>query len=72
MDHTQALEALSARRAENIGRRPVDNSKLQAGSPMHFSCQGCNADFEVREDYIPPRPKHCDPCVQLLKAGLLN
>ncbi len=72
MDQAQALKDLSARRAENKNRQPVDNSSLPAGSPMHFDCLACNADFEVDEDYTPPRPEHCRLCVPLLKAGLLN
>jgi len=72
MNQAKALEALAVRQAENKGRRPIDNSSLPAGSPMHFNCQGCNADFEIEEKYVPPRPKHCRLCTPLLEAGLLN
>jgi hypothetical protein len=72
MSDWKDLEALTKRREENAGRQLIDNSKLPAGSPMHFPCEGCNADIEVPEDYTPPRPTHCDPCKSLLKEGLLD
>lgn len=72
MSEWSDLEALTKRREENANRHPIDNSKLPAGSPMHFPCEGCNADIEVPEDYTPPRPRDCKDCETLRKEGLLD
>lgn len=71
-DKEWAFEAFLKRRLANKGRKPIDNSKLHAGEPMHFTCRPCNGDIEVEEDYTPPRPEFCPECTKLQKKGWLQ
>lgn len=67
-----AFHAFLERRLANKGRKPIDNSKLQAGEPMHFVCSPCNGDIVVEEVYKPPRPQYCAECTKLELQGLLQ
>ncbi|HAU07555.1 MAG: hypothetical protein UW46_C0007G0019 [Candidatus Yanofskybacteria bacterium GW2011_GWF1_44_227] len=66
-----ALVALATRREENKTRERVDNSRLCAGSPMHFDCLSCGADIQVPESYTT-RPNLCDECQALKDLGWLE
>lgn len=63
-----ALVALAMRREDNKTRERVDNSRLYAGSPMHFDCLGCGADIQVPENYTT-RPNLCDEYQALKNLG---
>ena len=65
-----ALKALARRRVYFAKTKPVDNSRLPAGSPMYFNCKECNAPFAVPELYIE-RPQHCTECRSLIDSGWL-
>lgn len=66
-----ALEALRKRREKNKNIQRVDNSSLNAGSPMYFYCITCNGEIVVSEGYIT-HPKLCGECNALKDAGWLE
>ena len=67
------FESFLARRKKNALLPRIDNSKLPAGSPMHYPCTGCNADIEIDElDFGPDRPKECPDCKPLKAEGVLD
>lgn len=72
IEQQNALVAFLERHRNNLTRIPIDNQKLHAGSPLHFGCEACNADFEVPENYKPPREVFCDPCRVAKKKGWLE
>lgn len=66
-----ALAALASRRAANKDRVRVDDSRLPAGSPMHYECRACGEELVVPEHTVTP-PKLCGECVALKDCGWLE
>ena len=66
-----ALTALAVRREANKNRKRVDDSKLYAGSPMHFDCIGCGDEIVVPEGYIT-KPSMCPECEAMHVLGWLE
>jgi transcription elongation factor Elf1 len=66
-----AIKALQQRREKNKKRKPVENQKLQAGSPMYFDCIACNASISVPELYVT-KPELCKECAALKELGWLE
>ena len=67
-----ALEELRLRREKNKGQEHIDDSKLYAGSPMHYYCIACDTVMTLPESHICAAPKLCDECVALKSLGWLE
>lgn len=52
------------RKRANATVRRVDNSKLFAGSPMHYYCRLCGEEMILVEDHMQPAPWYCDACIR--------
>jgi hypothetical protein len=63
------LLALDLRIANNLGKPHVDNSRLWAGSPMHFYCAICNGETVLSESHLSPEPRYCGDCTSLITSG---
>jgi hypothetical protein len=66
-----AQTALQERRETNKGKKPHDNSRDPAGSPMIFMCLGCGDDIVVGENYVR-KPSLCRECAALKELGWLE
>lgn len=72
--YTNKREAL-ALLEERIANRPeqIDDSKLHAGSPMHFYCVRCgHLSDTLPEMYTWPPKKLCKECQNLKDLGWLE
>lgn len=67
------LDELQARREFNEGKQ-VDNSTLEAGSPMYYYCKTCGAHVATKPEgwWQNAPPSHCAPCKDLLADGVLG
>ncbi len=71
LDVKVAMEQYAKRKAENEGKR-IDNSRLPAGSPMHYYCRFCEAPTETLPESHWGTPKTiCRPCEVLHEHGLI-
>ena len=69
-DKDLALAQFNKRVKENEGKQ-IDNSRLRAGSPMHY-CKFCGAHTEtLPEDHIKIPVTTCEPCAPLRTHGLI-
>ena len=68
-----ALMAFKKRRKENAKKEKIDNSSLQAGSPLYFYCEACGGLADsLPENYLFSKPKKlCDECQALRDCGWL-
>jgi len=73
MDTTAAYEAFAVRYNKNHGKQ-IDNSKLHAGSPMYYYCNGCEVLVDVKSEgwFLSSPPKYCDDCQALVNNGILS
>lgn len=70
-DSKLAMEQFEKRKAENAGKQ-IDNSRLYAGSPMHYYCRFCGCHTETLPESHWSRPSTvCDPCQILHDHGLV-
>lgn len=68
-----AMEILRRRRVENAAKPRIDDSRLPAGSPMHFYCISCGAPSDVLpENYVAPPKRLCGECQDLKDLGWLE
>lgn len=68
---TVALEALAWRRANKPTQ--IDNSRLYAGSPMHYYCRDCGWESDVLPESHTSKPKKlCRECIALQRSGFLG
>lgn len=66
-----ALENYELRKTQNKGKQ-VDNSRLPAGSPMHYYCRFCGEPTEtLPEGHIVKPSTCCDPCQLLHNHGVI-
>ena len=66
-----AIAQFVERCAQHRGKR-IDNSRLHAGSPMHYYCKHCDAPTEtLPELHREPPTTVCVPCNALDEQGLL-
>ena len=64
------LRALEARKLEAASRGQIDNSRLQAGSPMYFYCKVCGLQADVKpENYTTTPKQHCEACQEMINRG---
>jgi len=71
-EREQAEAALATRKAQAKKDGRIDNSKLYAGSPMYFYCQGCGLLADTKpESYTTPPKRFCDPCQGMKDNGWL-
>ncbi len=71
MDKELAIAQFVERCYEHTGKR-IDNSRLIAGSPMHYYCRHCSAPTETLPEEHRERPTTvCAPCLLLEARGLL-
>jgi len=67
-----ALEKFKERKAANASRERIDNSRLPAGSPMHYYCRFCgDATETLPECHLSQPITCCDPCHFLHQRGLI-
>lgn len=73
LDKDLALNQFINRYVEHHGKQ-IDDSKLPAGSPMHYYCHGCEVLVATKPEnwFLNPPPKYCDPCEVLVTHGLLD
>ena len=69
-----ALSALKKRKEENAKKEKIDNSSLEAGSPMYFYCKVCGGLADtLPENYLFSAPKKlCKECQALKDCGWLE
>jgi hypothetical protein len=71
-DSKIALGQFKKRKAANKGKQ-IDNSRLYAGSPMHYYCHFCGEPTETLPEGHMKAPKTtCDPCKLLRDHGLID
>lgn len=69
-DKKDALKALAKRRKQSQEEGHIDDTKLYAGSPMHFYCKYCGVITEVLPELYTCIPKTvCDACQTLVDKG---
>lgn len=68
-----ALKMLSERRAKAKETKPIDNSSLPAGSPMHYYCISCGLVADVLPELHVNAPRRlCTECQALKDLGWLE
>ena len=75
-DRAAALADLEARKQQFLTpefiRHRVRNADLPAGSPMHYYCRVCGAEYLMPELFEGPSPKLCDDCADLRDLGWIT
>lgn len=73
IDLDVAKASFIRRYQENHGKE-IDNSKLYAGSPMYYYCNGCCVHVATLPEgwFMSGPPKYCDACKVLADHGLLQ
>lgn len=67
-----ALEQLRLRREKNKGKEHINDSRLPAGSCMHYYCISCDTVMTLPELHTCAAPKLCDECKALKELGWLE
>jgi hypothetical protein len=66
-----AMEQYNKRKEANKGKQ-IDNSSMQAGSPMYYYCRFCSVHTQTLPESHSSAPKTvCDPCKILHDHGLI-
>lgn len=51
----------------------VKNEDLHAGAPMYYYCRACGHQSDcLPEEHFGSPAKHCDPCLHLIKVGMIK
>jgi hypothetical protein len=67
---TKKLIALAARKEKAKTTERIDDSKLYAGSSMHYYCRLCGLlAATLPEEHSEPPPKFCDECQEMIDHG---
>lgn len=71
-DSKLALENFHKRVEASKLAGQIDNSRLHAGSPMHYYCKHCGTHTETLPELHFSAPKRvCDACKTLVDHGLI-
>jgi len=62
--------AWERRVAANVGKPPIDNAAMPAGSPMYFRCPSCGCDIILQEGFLT-KPRLCYDCLDLEALDLI-